>query len=260
MQARACACTHADIGDGYPACTEGDFIELWAAEFKGRVESARAELTSVEAMNDCSPNKPRRMQILISHLDNMKTDSESDQLLQGKTTKTTQALEAKKASVIPDFAPLYLSALYTSLELSYDPKASIQSTCNSRLAKLDQAAGHYSTVRTEEAGEDLQLKDLQSVACSSCLASDTSKKCQSCATAANVSAIAIKLRAQNFCSDMQDPATGKLKGTSEYQRFSIWAFVTEGQAEPNPVCKHFYNHGHGQLQVYGHMCRRVSGD
>ena len=61
-----------------------------------------------------------------------------------------------------------------------------------------------------------------------------SKKCQSCAIAANISAIAIKLRDQGegFCNMMQH------KGTQDFQRFSIWAFI-HNKSDPNQACKQY---------------------
>ena len=223
-----CMHVYVYVGDGRPACVDGDFIELWAVEFKGRIESARAELTRIEMLNDCEPSKLVRMQLLISNLDNMKTDTESDQLLDGKTTKTTKALQEKKASVIPDFSLLYLSALHTSLELSYDTGASAQTACDSRLEKLVNVAGFYSTIRTEEAMENLQGEFV----CSGCTLTDRRKLCKSCAGAANISDIASKLGEKKFCAHMQD------KGTEEYQRFSIHQFIQDLQ-DRNPVCREF---------------------
>ena len=61
-----------------------------------------------------------------------------------------------------------------------------------------------------------------------------SKKCQSCAIAANISAIAIKLRDQGegFCNMMQH------KGTQDFQRFSISAFI-HNKPDPNQVCTQY---------------------
>lgn len=79
--------------DGNPACVDFDAVELWAHDFRNKIATSQVELQQIEGMNDCSKGKVSRLSNLVLHLDFMQTNIQNDKLLDGKTTKTTDALK-----------------------------------------------------------------------------------------------------------------------------------------------------------------------
>ena len=205
-------------------CAVLDDQGLAIATFNVELQTLESQLQDAEELHDCNKDKDSRISVLVGYLQKKKDESEPNSL--GYQDIKARAMERKLLGTIPRVSRLYLSALYSHVEMSYDRDAGSargQRTCETRLETMITVSAHYMKCSFTINGQPYPFQSPAS--CSGKLGADI---CSACAEAQKLHTTAIRMRDGNLC-------TASHLESHQFRRYDIASFPKNN----NPVCKQF---------------------